>query len=296
MLSFARTKAITSSIKEKCSLVRPYPPLIRKPTTFDRFRNSKLVGKFLDCIEYLSCFGSSKDIDPQNLRITMTPSNIIPFQLSVGHLEPQEERPFLSLPQIPQIQDHRSLKAVLKIYKTKPERSTASLSRAVEYIDEDEHNDTLPPHHRGMKTGWARAGNLVIGDVVDHIISNHGAAISASQRERIKTTITSDNQAHYFAMLYHMEQHIHGQKEWALLTTKDLADVFRAYIGVLTTNNEVGYHATWAWLEKLLHKLVTEELSYTEWRAQVAAAAAESAAARQGETEYGDENGNSREV
>ncbi|KAK6540898.1 hypothetical protein TWF694_008282 [Orbilia ellipsospora] len=289
---FPRRKAITFSVEEKCSSLRPYPHILKKPPTYKRICNTKLVGKFLDCIESFSCFGSTKKVKPQNLCITMTPSNIIPFQVSVGHLEPHEDRPLVSLPQLPQIQDPRSLRAVLKIYKAKPERSTASLSRAAEFSDEDEHNDTLPPHHRGMKTGWARAGHLVIGDVVDHILSNSEAAVSAIQRDRIKATITSDNQAHYFAMLYHMEQHIHGQKEWALLTTKDLGDVFRAYIGVLTTNNEVGYHTTWAWLENLLYKLVTEELSYTEWRARMAA----EPIARQDRLEYEKENEISRDI
>ncbi|EPS38598.1 hypothetical protein H072_7656 [Dactylellina haptotyla CBS 200.50] len=280
---FLHTKTFTSSLRAACIFVHPYPRL-RKPTAWQRFREAKIMLRFIDCIHTLSCFGPPRDIDPHNPNITMTPANIIAFQVPAGHLEPDQERQLIKLPTIPTINDKRLLRKILKIKrknknkKTKengnsPIRANSSGESSTEENEKQHSPPTGPPTGDTTQhpdNPFARAGEIIIWEVVMSILNSRGNKLSPSDRERFENILTSDNQAHYFTLCYRMEQHIHGYKDWGTLSTRNLAEVFRGYIGALSLESEVGPKAAWSFVHQLFQEVSQDEIEYAEWRSTFA--------------------------
>ncbi|KAF3919644.1 hypothetical protein ABW20_dc0105008 [Dactylellina cionopaga] len=198
----------------------------------------------------------------------MSSSNIIPFQVPTGHLEPNDPRPLYTIPPLPDIKNSRAMRAALKIRKKKRERSISP--------ETDSNGDTggngegvattiLANSNEGRRS-FAIRGEIVIAEVIEDILISRGNDLTAEDREVIKESFTTDNQAHYFAICYKMEQHVHHYGDWGTITTRDLAEVFRGYIGVLSAENELGLRGVWRFLHKLLDAVVLNEIGYAEWK------------------------------
>ncbi|KAK6335937.1 hypothetical protein TWF730_003313 [Orbilia blumenaviensis] len=227
--------------------------------------------KFLNCIYTLSCFGPGADrpINPINTKATMNASNIIPLEIPIGHLEPFETRPVVKLPVLPDIKNKKVLKEILKVDKKMRDKVEGSSQNGTSPVGESTGSRFKKAFSKpkGDEPSYARTGIIIIGEVVGDIIGSKGASLDQDKQEEIKQSFLTDNQAHYLAICYRMEQHIHSYGDWGEITTRELADVFRGYIGALSSENEIGLKGIHVWLHKLLEKAVLNEIEYAEWLA-----------------------------
>ncbi|KAK6532858.1 hypothetical protein TWF281_007031 [Arthrobotrys megalospora] len=228
------------------------------------------MGKFMDCIHTLSCFGPGADraINPSNKKATMNSNNIIPLEVPVGHLEPFETRPVVKLPALPDIKNRKVLREVLKIDKKMREKgegnSQNNNSGGVGETSGSRFKKAFSKS-KGDEPSYVSTGVMIMGDVLEDIIASKGTEVDIETQTKIKQSFLTDNQAHYFAICYRMEQHIHHYGDWGTITTKELADVFRGYIGALSSENEIGLKGVHVWLHKLVEKAVVNEIEYAAW-------------------------------
>ncbi|EWC46030.1 hypothetical protein DRE_04823 [Drechslerella stenobrocha 248] len=232
------------------------------------------------CLPSLSCFGvrphrkariarsRSKKYkkkllkDTTNPGITMSATNIIPFTIPVGHLESTEPRPMYQLPPLPDILNKKTMRAVLRIDKKKRKSANSGAGEKARASKTGTGNDVAVD----VGSGDARAGEKLIEGVVDDILAVKGKDLYSEEREAIRQSFLTDDQAHYLAMCYHMELHIHHYGNWAGISTRDMAEVFRRYIGALGASNEMGVQGVQTWLHKLLDGPVAREVEYKVWK------------------------------
>ncbi|KAK6505661.1 hypothetical protein TWF481_007552 [Arthrobotrys musiformis] len=259
-------------------LPRPTPtieePLYCPPTA---------MRKFLDCMHTLSCFGSGADrpINPTNNKATMNSTNIVPLDVPIGHLEPFETRPVVKLPVLPDIRNRKVLREILKVDKRMRDKSeshsqAANGATAVGETSGSRFKKAFSKS-KGEEPSYIRMGVAIMDEVLEDIICSKGMDLEYNVQEQIKQSFLTDNQAHYFAICYRMEQHIHHYGDWGAVTTKELADVFRGYIGALSSESEIGLKVAHAWLHKLLGKAVINEIEYASWTGKHARQAAKMA-------------------
>ncbi|RVD82591.1 uncharacterized protein DFL_007013 [Arthrobotrys flagrans] len=237
-----------------------------RPATIDEplHTSPSAMRKFMDCMHNLSCFGSGADgpINRSNDRATMNSNNIVPLDVPIGHLEPFETRPVVKLPAFPDIKNRKVLREVLKVDKKMRENTEGQFQNTSGAATAGESSGSrfkkVFSKSKGEEPSYARTGVMIMD-------------------EQIKQSFLTDNQAHYFAICYRMEQHIHHYGDWGVVTTKELADVFRGYIGALSSESEIGLKGAHDWLHKLLGKAVINEIEYASWTAKHARQAARTA-------------------
>ncbi|KAK6336274.1 hypothetical protein TWF696_001836 [Orbilia brochopaga] len=205
-----------------------------------------------------------------NPTITMSTSNVVAFAIPVGHLEPAESRPMYHLPPLPNLRSGKTMRNILRIDKRRKEREKrAAVANAGAGHANSGFMNTGGWRDNGGSFGLAAVGERVIEEAVGEILEESaGQKLSFDEKETIKQSFLTENQAQYLAMCYRMEQHIHHYGDWATISTQDLADVFRGYIGALAAENELGVAGVSRWLHKLLEPIIVEQVEYRIWKGE----------------------------
>ncbi|KAK6504269.1 hypothetical protein TWF506_002471 [Arthrobotrys conoides] len=251
-----------------------------RPATIDEplHTSPTAMRKFMDCMHNLSCFGTGADrpINPSNDKATMNSNNIVPLDVPVGHLEPFETRPVVKLPALPDIKNRKILREILKVDKKMREKAEGHSPNKNGAFGESSGSRFKKAFSKSKaeEPSYIRTGIMIMDEVLEDIISSKGTDLEYNIQEEIKQSFLTDNQAHYFAICYRMEQHIHHYGDWGAVTTKELADVFRGYIGALSSESEIGLKGAHVWLHKLLDKVVINEIEYASWTGKHARQAA----------------------
>ncbi|KAF3940913.1 hypothetical protein ABW19_dt0202077 [Dactylella cylindrospora] len=212
---------------------------------------------------------SKKQIPPppppktQHTRKPMYKDKLIPLIARHGHLEPYEARPVYEIPQLPELMNKKVLRSILRINKRMSVKELADFFMC----GADTANEGSDGEKDGSKVvkdseKHARAGETLIAHVVEEMVQARGKYLSAERRDKIRQKVNSDDQGHYIAMIYRMEQHIHHYGSWEKVTTRDLAEVFRGYVGALSSDSEMGKEKVLNWLRRLLHKAIYDEFEY----------------------------------
>ncbi|KAF3288540.1 hypothetical protein TWF970_005604 [Orbilia oligospora] len=243
----------------------PRPATTNEP----RHTSPTVMRKFMDCMNNLSCFGAGADrpINPNNDGATMNSNNIVPLDVPIGHLEPFETRPVVKLPALPDIKNRKVLREILKVDKKMRDKVEGHSPNQNGVFNDSSGSRFMKAFLKSKleEPSYARTGVIIMDEVLEDIIGSKGADLEYNLQEQIKQSFLTDNQAHYFAICYRMEQHIHHYGDWGAVTTKELADVFRGYIGALSSENEIGLKGVHIWLHKLLGKAVINEIEYASW-------------------------------
>ncbi|KAF3909170.1 hypothetical protein ABW21_db0209524 [Orbilia brochopaga] len=208
----------------------------------------------------------NSNTNPATSTITMASSKIIPFQIPHGFLEPHETRPIYQLPLLPDMRSARTLGGILRLDRKRKEREKRAIIAIASGQVSNFYSWGGSWRDGGGTFGLAAVGEKIISQVLEEILEERGQELSSVEKETIKETFLTVNQTHYFAVIYHMEQHIHHYGQWATVTPRDLADVFRGYIGGLSSAKEIGVDGIFRWLHKLLDDIVTKEIKYRVWK------------------------------
>ncbi|KAF3165608.1 hypothetical protein TWF225_001195 [Orbilia oligospora] len=221
--------------------------LLRHATTNEPRHTSPIVmRKFMDCMNNLSCFGAGADrpINPNNDGATMNSNNIVPLDVPIGHLEPFETRPVVKLPALPDIKNRKVLREILKVDKKMRDKIEGHSPNQNAVFSDSSGSRFMKAFLKSKveEPSYARTGVIIMDEVLEDIISSKGADLE-----------------------YNLQEHIHHYGDWGAVTTKELADVFRGYIGALSSENEIGLKGVHIWLHKLLGKAVINEIEYASW-------------------------------
>ncbi|TGJ66996.1 hypothetical protein EYR41_008580 [Orbilia oligospora] len=221
--------------------------LPRHATTNEPRHTSPIVmRKFMDCMNNLSCFGAGADrpINPNNDGATMNSNNIVPLDVPIGHLEPFETRPVVKLPALPDIKNRKVLREILKVDKKMRDKIEGHSPNQNAVFSDSSGSRFMKAFLKSKveEPSYARTGVIIMDEVLEDIISSKGADLE-----------------------YNLQEHIHHYGDWGAVTTKELADVFRGYIGALSSENEIGLKGVHIWLHKLLGKAVINEIEYASW-------------------------------